>query len=101
MRSTHTTPARAPLDRTRARDVDAAMPAPSRARRRRRSRYHHGDLPRALRDAATRLIAERGADGFTLREAARLVGVDHAAAYRHFADKRALLAAIAEDGYAA
>jgi AcrR family transcriptional regulator len=89
----------ATLDRTRARDVDAAMPAPSRPRRR-RARYHHGDLPRALRDAATRLIAERGADGFTLREAARLVGVHHAAAYRHFSDKRALLAAIAEDGYA-
>jgi AcrR family transcriptional regulator len=75
------------------------MPAPSRARRPRRARYHHGDLPRALREAATRLVAERGADGFTLREAARLVGVHHAAAYRHFADKRALLAAIAEDGY--
>jgi AcrR family transcriptional regulator len=77
------------------------MPARSRARRPRRARYHHGDLPRALRDAATQLVAERGADGFTLREAARLVGVNHAAAYRHFADKRALLAAIAEDGYEA
>src|SRR5262249_13557170 len=52
------------------------------------------------RDAATRLLAERGSDGLTLREAARLVGVNHAAAYRHFADKRALLAAVAEDGYA-
>jgi AcrR family transcriptional regulator len=79
------------------------MPAtsrPKRPRRPRRSTYHHGDLPRALRDAATRLLAERGSDGLTLREAARLVGVNHAAAYRHFADKRALLAAVAEDGYA-
>lgn len=75
------------------------MPRPSRARAARRTRYHHGDLPRALRDAGARLVAERGADGFTLREAARLVGVNHAAAYRHFSDKRALLAAIAEDGY--
>jgi len=58
-------------------------------------------LKRALRDAATRLLAERGGDGLTLREAARLVGVNHAAAYRHFADKRALLAAVAEEGYAA
>jgi len=79
------------------------MPAtsrPKRPRRPRRSTYHHGDLPRALRDAATRLLAERGSDGLTLREAARLVGVNHAAAYRHFADKRALLAAVAEEGYA-
>src|SRR5262245_65136802 len=76
------------------------MPTTPRARPRRRSTYHHGDLPRALRGAAARLVAERGADGFTLREAARLVGVNHAAAYRHFSDKRALLAAIAQDGYA-
>ena len=70
-----------------------------RAKQRGRATYHHGDLHRALREAATRLVAERGADGFTLREAARSVGVHHAAAYRHFADKRALLAAIAEEGY--
>jgi AcrR family transcriptional regulator len=70
--------------------------ARSRARRR---TYHHGDLPRALRAAAKTLVAARGADGFTLREAARVVGVNHAAAYRHFADKRALLAALAEEGY--
>ena len=78
------------------------MPATSRTKRRtppRRRTYHHGDLKRALREAATRLLAERGGEGLTLREAARLVGVNHAAAYRHFPDKRALLAAIAEDGY--
>jgi AcrR family transcriptional regulator len=80
------------------------MPAtsrPKRPRRPRRSTYHHGDLARALREAATRLLAERGGDGLTLREAARVVGVNHAAAYRHYADKRALLAAVAEDGYVA
>ena len=66
---------------------------------RRRTTYHHGDLPRALRAAASRLVAEHGPEGFTLREAARDVGVSHAAAYRHFADKRALLAAVCEDGY--
>jgi AcrR family transcriptional regulator len=77
-----------------------ARPPRTKAARRRRSTYHHGDLPRALRDAATRLLAERGSDGLTLREAARLVGVNHAAAYRHFTDKRALLAAVAEEGYA-
>ena len=70
-------------------------------KRPRRATYHHGDLPRALREAATRLLAARGSEGLTLREAARAVGVHHAAAYRHFADKRTLLAAVAEEGYAA
>jgi AcrR family transcriptional regulator len=68
---------------------------------RRRTSYHHGDVPRALVDAATELIARHGAEAFTLREVARHVGVNHTAAYRHFADKRALLAAVAERGYLA
>lgn len=63
-----------------------------------RRRYHHGDLPRALIDAALELIAEAGADTFTLREAARRVGVNHRAVYRHFADKESLLATIAIEG---
>jgi AcrR family transcriptional regulator len=66
---------------------------------RRRAAYHHGDVPRALVDAAADLIAQHGADGFTLRQAARRVGVNHTAAYRHFADKRAVVAAVAERGY--
>ena len=72
--------------------------ATTRGRRQRRG-YHHGDLPVALVEAAKRLIAERGADGFTLREVARRVGVTHVAAYRHYADRRALLAAVAEQGF--
>lgn len=56
-------------------------------------------MPRALVDAAADLIARHGADAFTLRQAARQVGVNHTAAYRHFADKRAVLAAVAERGY--
>ena len=67
--------------------------------RRRSKAYHHGDLPRALRDVAKTLIAERGQEGFTLREVARRVGVTHVAAYRHYADRRALLAAVAEHGF--
>jgi len=63
--------------------------------------YHHGDLAQALKQAALRLIDERGLEAFTLREAARAVGVTHPAAYRHFEDKRALLAAIAEEGFVA
>lgn len=61
--------------------------------------YHHGNVPAAVAEAALDLIAEKGIDAFTLREAARRIGITHGAVYRHFADKRALLAAIAEDGF--
>jgi AcrR family transcriptional regulator len=63
--------------------------------------YHHGDLARALVEAALEHIKREGVEAFTLREAARAVGVTHAAAYRHFEDKRALLAKIAEEGFRA
>jgi AcrR family transcriptional regulator len=63
-------------------------------------RYHHGDLRRSLIDAALELVQEAGPSGITLREAARRAGVTHAAPYRHFADKEALLAAVAEVGFA-
>lgn len=65
----------------------------------REPRYHHGDLRAALLDAAVAVIAERGAHGLSLRECARRAGVSHAAPYRHFADKDALLLAIARQGY--
>lgn len=68
-------------------------------RRRRTKAYHHGNLPVALRDVGVELIAQRGVDGFTLREVARRVGVTHVAAYRHYADRHALLAAVAEHGF--
>jgi AcrR family transcriptional regulator len=68
-------------------------------RRAQRGSYHHGDLRQALISAALALVEERGPHGFTLREAARLVGVTHTAPYRHFADKNALLAAVALDGF--
>lgn len=66
---------------------------------RRKGAYHHGDLPGALRAAALTLIEEQGPRGFTLREVARRAGVSHAAPYRHFADRDALLSAIAEEGF--
>jgi AcrR family transcriptional regulator len=62
-------------------------------------KYHHGDLRRALLDAGLALIKEHGPLGVTLREAARRAGVTHAAPYRHFTDKEALLAALAEEGF--
>jgi AcrR family transcriptional regulator len=61
--------------------------------------YHHGDLKNALRDAASALIAERGVEAVSLREISHAAGVSHTAAYRHYADKQALLAAIAEDSF--
>lgn len=64
-----------------------------------RSSYHHGDLRRALVDAAVELAQEATPEEVTLREVARRVGVNHRAAYRHFEDKAALLAAVAEEGY--
>jgi AcrR family transcriptional regulator len=67
----------------------------------RRATYHHGDLKNALIEAALTLIGESGAESFTLREAARRLGVNHRAVYRHFADKATLLAALAEQGFAA
>ena len=64
-----------------------------------RGRYHHGDLRNALLEASLALIAEHGVEAFSLREAAREVGVSPAAAYRHFEDKDALLAALARDAF--
>jgi AcrR family transcriptional regulator len=64
-----------------------------------RPTYHHGDLARALREEALRLIQEAGPDAVSLRELARRIGVNHAAVYRHYEDKLALLAAVAEDGW--
>lgn len=61
--------------------------------------YHHGDLRNALVDAGLGLIEQVGAEAFSLREAAREVGVSANAAYRHFADKGALLTAIAVSGF--
>lgn len=65
-----------------------------------RNSYHHGDLPRALRKAGVALIGEKGVAAVTLRDVARRVGVTHGAPYRHYADKTALVAAIAADGFA-
>jgi len=63
--------------------------------------YHHGDLRTALLDAADALL-DRGGDGaVSLRETARMAGVSPTAAYRHFADKDALLAALAVRGFQA
>ena len=60
----------------------------------RRSTYRHGDLHRALLAAGTELARTGGPDAVVLREATRRVGVAPNAAYRHYADHQALLAAV-------
>lgn len=61
--------------------------------------YHHGDLWRALVQAGLAILHEQDVHALTLRAVARRAGVSHTAPYRHFADKDALLVAIAEDGF--
>lgn len=68
--------------------------------RKRRAAYHHGDLRRAVVEAALDAIEKTGTESLSLRDLARRLGVSHQAPYRHFADKQALLAAIAQDGFA-
>jgi AcrR family transcriptional regulator len=65
----------------------------------RRTGYHHGDLRNALETAALELVAERGAHGFTMAEASRRANVSVAAPFKHFANRDALLAALALRGY--
>lgn len=56
--------------------------------------YHHGDLRRALIDAALDLAERHGAERVTLREVARQLGVSAAAPFRHFASRKALMTAV-------
>ena len=67
--------------------------------RKRANRYHHGDLRRALLQAAVRAIHTHGVDGLTLRQVGSTLGVSRTALYRHFADKSALLSAVAAEGF--
>ncbi|MDP3278130.1 MAG: TetR/AcrR family transcriptional regulator [Deltaproteobacteria bacterium] len=62
--------------------------------------YHHGDLRRALLDAALVLVQEGGLGALSLREAARRAGVSVAAPYHHFADRDALIEALLLEGFA-
>lgn len=59
------------------------------------SRYHHGALREALLEATMELVREKGAKNFSAAEAARRVGVSITAPYRHFADRDAMIAALA------
>jgi AcrR family transcriptional regulator len=61
--------------------------------------YHHGDLRRALLDAALNLLRQQGLEALSLRAVARAARVSQTAPYRHFEDRRALLAAVAQGAY--
>ena len=63
-------------------------------------KYHHGDLKNALIEAGLDILSKEGVQALSLRKVARKAGVSHAAPYAHFADKQALIAAIATEGYA-
>jgi AcrR family transcriptional regulator len=69
-------------------DVDSARP------------YHHGQLGPALRESARAILEEEGLDALSLRSVARRAGVSHAAPYRHYASREALLADVACEGIA-
>jgi AcrR family transcriptional regulator len=69
------------------------------ARKPRARAYHHGDLRRELIAATEEIIAERGVEGFTLREAARRAGVSPAAPAHHFKDAKGLLTEVALLGF--
>lgn len=64
-----------------------------------RNSYHHGNLRRALLDEALATIRANGVEGLTLREIGARLGVSRTALYRHFADKSALLEAVATEGF--
>jgi AcrR family transcriptional regulator len=62
--------------------------------------YHHGNLRAALLAQGEQTLREHGLEGLSLRELARQTGVSHGAPRRHFADRQALLDALAESGFA-
>jgi len=61
--------------------------------------YHHGDLRRVVIETAQDMLREEKGWQFTLREVARRAGVSHAAPYKHFPEKSALLAELAALGF--
>jgi AcrR family transcriptional regulator len=61
--------------------------------------YHHGNLRAALFQTAEAALEEGGSQSISLRELARELGVSHTSPRRHFADKQALLDALALSGF--
>ena len=70
---------------------------PADATRKKRA-FHHGDLRAQLILAVRDLVETKGADGFSIAEAARAAGVSSGAPYKHFEDRPDLLRSVAADG---
>jgi len=87
------------LDTVKLQDYLKFVPRSDSPFTRKRRSYHHGDLRRALVNAAVSLLTKTQRWDFSLREVARSAGVSHNAPYSHFASKRELLAAVAVKGY--
>lgn len=64
-----------------------------------KKQYHHGNLKVALVEQAIKVLEDEGLAALSLRRVAKQAGVSQAAPYGHFKDKRALLAAVASEGY--
>lgn len=75
------------------------FPATATARPKRRNTYHHGNLREALVEQAAAIIRDQGVEALTLRDVGARLRVSRTALYRHFADKQALLAAVATQGF--
>lgn len=76
-----------------------ASKRPGRPPKKPADQYHHGDLRRALVQAAVRTIQKHGVQALSLRAVGEELGVSRSALYRHFADKAALLTAVAREGF--
>jgi AcrR family transcriptional regulator len=72
-------------------------PTPRSKKPKARESYHHGALREELIKAAQQIVETEGVDALSVREVARRAGVSSAAPFRHFADKQALMAAVATD----
>jgi AcrR family transcriptional regulator len=77
----------------------AYEPALDKKAERLRRSYHHGDLRKAVLEAARSILEECPSRPLTMREVARRAGVSHAAPYRHFANHEAVLAELSIEGF--
>jgi AcrR family transcriptional regulator len=77
----------------------ADMTAMPRPRKKPQNTYHHGDLRAAIATVASTIVSEHGSPQLTVRSVGERLGVSHTAVYHHFADRTAILAAVAQHGF--